>query len=848
MRPPPESSSAGAARSVDHNRTSPPPNRRATVSDFELDDNEAEEEEENGEDNDDGVEEEEEYEEIEVEEYEEIIEEIEVEVDDDDDEEEEEVEEDDEEEDQPLDSTKEFDQKSNDVSQHMEFVGEEIQLNSHSTLGKSELRLPSSSLLENHVDSSKVSGPSCEPIMMQEESFVNYPEARSGDHSMNDDSRVMLMNNFKRNNEPNCDGKSPISNSHVMAAETSSPINITKNEVSDALVMKVGINMEANGILDMNEEDEATEMQPEDDKKLSVSRTRSLSPSPDLKDSNKRPAVICDFFAKGWCIKGSSCRFLHVNNKADNAEEQLEGETAATSISKGYQFNEGLRNTEENPKLPGFLNLKASSIHFSTEKNLEPQNGDTQRFQPLDDKHASLSLKRCLQPVTHQFSSSKDDLGFSFSLKDLATENIGRAEYGSYVFPISNGSSASFQNSLLPEHRSSSSGSAATSGNYRSGNPSSFLNTLNTSMYIRGHYTQASILDNSISSTHHISSRIGPSFACSSSLNSSPFGQKLFDNDRAYSRPSSLLQSASPLLGSGRENLHVTSISGDPLFCAEHKAKNSSSHWEPSIPFRPSFFITPIPASSPGSLYDPLHDSIDLPSTGYRLPFKFSFVSQGTSSRNTSKQLAYGNSLVNQVLNPECNNDKHKESIHSEFQENVEDNNHCTLRKDIIVTGAVTGGSCVVDGKKRTMPKEENASSTSHFRDIPSTSKIDADCDSRNQNDGPKRKKDVKVDRGRQINDMEVDQKIDGESRALKHFRVATIDFVKELLKPTWREGHLSKDAHNTIVKKAVDKILSTLPPHQIPSTVELSKQYLFFSQPKIAKLVEAYCVKYGKS
>lgn len=26
---------------------------------------------------------------------------------------------------------------------------------------------------------------------------------------------------------------------------------------------------------------------------------------------NKKPAIICNYFARGWCIKGSSCRFLH---------------------------------------------------------------------------------------------------------------------------------------------------------------------------------------------------------------------------------------------------------------------------------------------------------------------------------------------------------------------------------------------------------------------------------------------------------------------------------------------------------------------------------------------------------
>ena len=73
----------------------------------------------------------------------------------------------------------------------------------------------------------------------------------------------------------------------------------------------------------------------------------------------------------------------------------------------------------------------------------------------------------------------------------------------------------------------------------------------------------------------------------------------------------------------------------------------------------------------------------------------------------------------------------------------------------------------------------------------------------------------------------------------MRHFHAALVDLIKELLKPTWHEGHLNKDAHNTIVKKAVDKVLGTIQPHQIPITFESVKLYLSSSQPKIARLVE---------
>lgn len=71
----------------------------------------------------------------------------------------------------------------------------------------------------------------------------------------------------------------------------------------------------------------------------SGTRARSLSPSTELRDGNKRAAVICDFFAKGWCIRGSSCRFLHTTNKADNTSQQSGLDEVAT---REDQFDEGI--------------------------------------------------------------------------------------------------------------------------------------------------------------------------------------------------------------------------------------------------------------------------------------------------------------------------------------------------------------------------------------------------------------------------------------------------------------------------------------------------------------------------
>lgn len=71
-----------------------------------------------------------------------------------------------------------------------------------------------------------------------------------------------------------------------------------------------------------------------------------MSPGAEIKDGNKRPAVICDFFTKGWCIKGNSCRFLHVKHDINNTIQLLEEDVATASVKASLktdaQFDEGI--------------------------------------------------------------------------------------------------------------------------------------------------------------------------------------------------------------------------------------------------------------------------------------------------------------------------------------------------------------------------------------------------------------------------------------------------------------------------------------------------------------------------
>ncbi|XP_042424351.1 uncharacterized protein LOC122011973 [Zingiber officinale] len=85
------------------------------------------------------------------------------------------------------------------------------------------------------------------------------------------------------------------------------------------------------------------------------------------------------------------------------------------------------------------------------------------------------------------------------------------------------------------------------------------------------------------------------------------------------------------------------------------------------------------------------------------------------------------------------------------------------------------------------------------------------------------------------------------ELRSMKLFKIALAEFVKEVLKPSWRQGNMSKEAFKTIVKKTVDKVSRSVPTRQIPKTQAKINQYVESSQRKLTKLVMGYVDKYVK-
>lgn len=83
----------------------------------------------------------------------------------------------------------------------------------------------------------------------------------------------------------------------------------------------------------------------------------------------------------------------------------------------------------------------------------------------------------------------------------------------------------------------------------------------------------------------------------------------------------------------------------------------------------------------------------------------------------------------------------------------------------------------------------------------------------------------------------------DTDGKSLRAFRSALVEFVKELLSPTWKEKKIEKEAYITIVKKVEDKVISSFQSSiHIPRRQEDINNYLAARKPKISELVQVCC------
>ncbi|KAF4349636.1 hypothetical protein F8388_003664 [Cannabis sativa] len=571
-----------------------------------------------------------------------------------------------------------------------------------------------------------------------------------------------------------------------------------------------------------------TALQSCNDEKRKLSRlvasgkeTGRHSPGVEIMDQNKRPAVICDFYAKGWCIKGSSCRFLHVKDRLNN--DLLQSEVDGVADNKVEVQLEGLRETTQKSRSPSFPEALAPSVGNKSDsiKSLEHL-----------ERKASHNILEMPKFVSFQREV------FPLSFKDVGRENksqIKSVNDYSGRSTLTNRDGPVLNKSLHPEYGVSSSGNIISSTNYHFINPPSHSRSMEEPTSIQSQPTLNnqtltsqspnsssgnSLLTTGMLSSSRISAWTESSLPLSySSVKPSPLGLR-----------SSFLQSSSHY-GSEPDNLPSTN------------RISYSNDWEPSVPFQPSFLVRSM-MSSTGSQYDPLRDVVELSKSG-DVSLRASYYSQGSSIVNILHPQNHGD-VVPDAPDLACNDDMKSVSSHNTYHGKVLGKNCQTQGKDMIeleVVGTSTGW------EKGSVAKQKNSSGSFDVKDI---TEATSDGRHRSQKHGLCGSLHVKADRVGQKIETVAGHIVEGvvvrkESKAQLQFRAALIDFVKELLKPKWCEGALSKEAHKKIVKKSVEKVLSTLQPAQIPPSVELVKQYLASFHAKIEKLVEGYAGIYGK-
>ncbi|CAN6553094.1 unnamed protein product [Malus baccata var. baccata] len=690
---------------------------------------------------------------------------------------------------------------------------------------------------------------------------------RSRDHHNGQRTSVHLHN----------DVNGHLCNSEIMDAKAASSCRVGGEEMADATPIRDHLGEEVRSVVNPGDEMKQVDMQQRNGRKQMDSRffrssaletgTTTVSPAAETSGRSKPPVIICDFYAKGWCIRGSSCKFLHVKDNLNSSQPHPEGDVA--NSTREVQLDEGLRDITERTRSPRFRDPLASSSgsdfafssHLSSEKipflehiGRQHQFHEKRKFPTVFGEESNVGVSTDAKKL----HSSKDDPGFLSSLKDIERDDQRN-------WPAVKDNSI-FMSSLHPEPGFFSIGSISSSGKYFIGKNSSHSSSMEEPAGIwsqRMHRDHSSPLVNlalnsssrnlsttALFPTSRISSWTGFSLPSSySNLDSSPHDTlKLFDQSRDYrssTRSSPLLKSSSPFSSSELKSLPTT-VS---LRSAEIRTKLSSNDWEPSVPFQPSFILPRAFLSSSGRQYDPLRDSIELPKFS-NISGEASFYPEGATVGNKLHP-QHGESASG-TTRPACDGDTNSMSSHNTYHEKVLDNSWYTRDHNSPVTEAETAGTSAVC-QNGTMTGEENPLGPPHPKCSTKQNKASsATGDSRHQSDGSRHQEGTKLGRFREKNEVDGEHLTDGdvqqESKAVKNFRAALVDLVKELLKPKWREGSLSKDAHNMIVKRAVEKIISAFQPHQIPSTVETVVQYLSACRPKISKLVEGYVEKYGKS
>ncbi|XVF17025.1 hypothetical protein REPUB_Repub10bG0081200 [Reevesia pubescens] len=284
--------------------------------------------------------------------------------------------------------------------------------------------------------------------------------------------------------------------------------------------------------------------------------------------------------------------------------------------------------------------------------------------------------------------------------------------------------------------------------------------------------------------------------------------QNMVSNEQ-LSQLTNLSASLAQLFGKGQQLplLHVPLNAHDPMQVTP--CVNSGGPVEPDCmpAVQPDQDIT-VPKQ-----YDPISDSIEpvkKQDTNTK-PLGFSVCPVAQKNTADGKPEPLTNKLLTSSLVGSTNGgDYHND--HSSKREPDFDS-HKPNKLETIASSEVTKENGGVEETKKAEEEDKNSS----------PEKIDADD---------------RTDEGKKSKD----------GKGIRAFKFALVEFVKDLLKPTWKEGQIGKEAYKNIVKKVVDKVTATMQGTSIPQTPEKIDQYLSVSKPKLNKLVQAYLEKFQKS
>ncbi|KAG6504869.1 hypothetical protein ZIOFF_037217 [Zingiber officinale] len=493
---------------------------------------------------------------------------------------------------------------------------------------------------------------------------------------------------------------------------------------------------------------------------------------------NKNPAIVCDFFAQGWCIKGSSCRFLHKKEVVgDSGLETQEGISdmpiSEYSTKPDFHLQRSLVRTY-GKEMHGLSEFKSHDILHASKNFFDEhfQSGSGRTSALLGDEVRQESMFQRKNTITGlipmvDFTADRYSTSGEISSRHFSNERMMYKE-----MPIGdhrNDASSLTENPLISEsvlfsgvsstpidvHRDSDDAYSFgekpddLSGQHRGScftiHDSSCLTSFKSNFDNSTYSIQGSAATESL----HSFAQAGTRF-----IHGLPVSDERGDVH-------TMLNHCSNFTTYGQPN-----VAGDSLSRLQQNLEENT--WENSIPFQPSFSFASFIESCSDSQFDPLGSNI------------------GHPKEVTTPVLA------------------------GDFKPGYDANKSANSFTSASDTATVAPGLTTND-EKGNIPRITD----------------------------PAPINDAKVGNNmRDVNNL--DNNI-MESKSMKMVYAALVDFLKELLKPWWKEGHLSRDTHKLIVKKTTEKVLGALQPHQVPNSPLSIQQYLSSSRPKLLKLVEVY-------